>query len=79
MLAAGSALKVAREALGHSTSTLTLDTYTSVYDDSGGRSRRGCGGPRSAHRHSCIYIAYAARAGHFFRTGKTRSERVVCD
>jgi len=33
MLAAGVAPKVVQETLGHSSITLTLDTYTSVYDE----------------------------------------------
>ena len=33
MLAAGVAPKVVQETLGHSTITLTLDTYTSVYSE----------------------------------------------
>jgi site-specific recombinase XerD len=33
MLAAGVPAKVVQETLGHSTITLTLDTYTSVYSE----------------------------------------------
>ena len=74
MLAAGVAPKVVQETLGHSTITLTLDTYTSVYSEVAAEAAEAAAAlvPRAG---STAHTAHTPDVGQLARTRKSLVRR----